>query len=238
VSEEREGEGETADKRSKLLPAISHTTPLPPHTPSRAKASILEVDLPALHKLLAKRGIVKALTPEQLADRRAQLAAARDLVAAVPDGVHAAAAGGPSLAGRAGLLGDKAARKKGGKGGAAAAISLVAAAGRGGPGASTSSSSSTSPPGGRADADGYWAQSEAATAFRSEFEASKARQDKVMDGIERGLGDLKEIGAAMGRALDEQYVLTAAIDDKVRERMRERERGLGLVGREGRLQPE
>jgi hypothetical protein len=203
--------------RSKL-PAFSFLTPpnqkkknaTTPH--SRAKAAILEVDLPALHKLLAKRGIVKALTPDQLATRKAQLTAARDLVSAVPDGVRGLP--GPSAAGRAGLLGGGKAGKAGGKKGAAHAISLVAAAGRGGAGASTSSAS-PSPPGGRVDADGYWAESEAATAFRSEFEASKARQDKVMDGIERGLGDLKEIGAAMGRALDEQYVLTAAIDDKV-----------------------
>ena len=50
-----------------------------------------------------------------------------------------------------------------------------------------------------------------------------------MDGIERGLRDLKEIGADMGKALDEQYVLTAAIDDKVKKRRRVGARGLGSL---------
>lgn len=190
---------------SPLTPSLSR------HLSSRAKAAILEVDLPVLTKMLAKRGIVKALTPDQLAARHAQLSAARDLVAGVPDGVHAAA-GGPSAAGRAGLLGGK-----GGKaGGSKAAISLVASAE---PSSSSLAASSAGQPFSslaRVDAEGYWAQAEAATAFRAEYEASRKRQDGVLDGIEKGLGELKDIGVAMGRALDEQYVLTAAIDDKVR----------------------
>ena len=208
---EREAEGSGGTRgvgvETAVGPLSSLTPPAPPS--SRAKAAILDTDFPALQKLLAKRGIIKALPPDQLAARHAQLGAARTLVAGVPDGVHVAA-GGPTLAGRSGLLGGKGG--KGGKAGEAQAISLVASAGRGGAGPS----SSGRPGPARVDAEGYWDQSGAATAFRAEYEASKKRQDGVLDGIEKGLGELKEIGTAMGRALDEQYVLTAAIDDKVK----------------------
>ena len=42
------------------------------------------------------------------------------------------------------------------------------------------------------------------------------RQDRQLDGIERGLGTLQEIGLAMGQALGHQDVLTDAIVEKVR----------------------
>ena len=42
------------------------------------------------------------------------------------------------------------------------------------------------------------------------------RQDRQLDGIERGLGTLQEIGLAMGQALEHQDVLTDAIVEKVR----------------------
>lgn len=41
------------------------------------------------------------------------------------------------------------------------------------------------------------------------------RQDRQLDGIERGLGTLQEIGLAMGQALEHQDVLTDAIVEKV-----------------------
>jgi len=196
--------GEEGDGVETAVSPFSHA-----HTPlSRAKAAILDTDLPALYRLLAKRGIIKASTPDQLATRHTQLAAARELVGGVPDGVHAAASP-PSLAGRSGLLGGE-----GGKGTKASgnAVSLIAVARPSG----SSPPSRPHPTPARVDAEGYWSQSEAATSFRAEYEASKQRQDGFLDGIEKGLGDLKDIGTAMGRALDEQYILTAAIDDKAR----------------------
>ena len=48
-----------------------------------------------------------------------------------------------------------------------------------------------------------------------DFEIAKVRQDRQLDGIERGLGTLKEIGEAMGQALNHQDVLTDAIVEKV-----------------------
>ena len=41
------------------------------------------------------------------------------------------------------------------------------------------------------------------------------RQDRQLEGIERGLGTLREVGLAMGEALDHQDVLVDAITEKV-----------------------
>ena len=49
-----------------------------------------------------------------------------------------------------------------------------------------------------------------------DFEIAKVRQDRQLDGIERGLGTLQQIGLAMGQALDHQDVLTDAIVEKAR----------------------
>lgn len=49
-----------------------------------------------------------------------------------------------------------------------------------------------------------------------DFEIAKVRQDRQLDGIERGLGTLQQIGVAMGQNLDHQDVLTDAIVEKAR----------------------
>ena len=45
---------------------------------------------------------------------------------------------------------------------------------------------------------------------------AKARQDKALDNIEKGLGVLKGLGEAMGENLSQQDVLLNEIDSKVR----------------------
>ena len=50
-----------------------------------------------------------------------------------------------------------------------------------------------------------------------EADDAATRQDKVLNDIERGVGDLRGLGDAMGAALDAQGVLAVAIDDKVDE---------------------
>lgn len=44
---------------------------------------------------------------------------------------------------------------------------------------------------------------------------AKARQDKALDNIEKGLGVLKGLGEAMGENLSQQDVLLTEIDSKV-----------------------
>ena len=69
--------------------------------------------------------------------------------------------------------------------------------------------------GSRADAEGYYSQSEAAAGFCREFEAAAARQDRgALADIERGLGELSQIAGAVGDALVEQAVLAVAVEDK------------------------
>ena len=53
-----------------------------------------------------------------------------------------------------------------------------------------------------------------------EFELAKVRQDRQLEGIERGLGTLREVGLAMGEALDHQDILVDAITEKVVVRQR------------------
>ena len=56
--------------------------------------------------------------------------------------------------------------------------------------------------------------------FPQEFELAKVRQDRQLEGIERGLGTLREVGLAMGEALDHQDVLVDAITEKARVHQR------------------
>ena len=49
-----------------------------------------------------------------------------------------------------------------------------------------------------------------------EFELAKLRQDRQLEGIEKGLGTLREVASAMGEALEHQDVLVDAITEKVR----------------------
>jgi len=109
----------------------------PPTPSSRGKAALFETDLPALDRL-ARRGW-KKLPPGALAEREARTAAARDAVTAVPDGVHAprAGAGGPPRP------------RAAGQGKVRPVVMLDEAK-----------------MGKRHDADGYYAGSEAVTAFR------------------------------------------------------------------------
>lgn len=58
-------------------------------------------------------------------------------------------------------------------------------------------------------------QSEASAAFRQEFDARKAKQDKSLDVISRGLGVLKDIGGEMQEEMRRQDPITDAIDDKL-----------------------
>lgn len=58
-------------------------------------------------------------------------------------------------------------------------------------------------------------QSEASEAFRQEFEARKAKQDKGLDVISRGLGVLKDIGGEMQEEMRRQQPITDAIEDKL-----------------------
>ena len=48
-----------------------------------------------------------------------------------------------------------------------------------------------------------------------DWEVAKAKQDKALDSIERGIGTLKGIGEAMGETLKEQDTVLDAVDDKV-----------------------
>jgi len=48
-----------------------------------------------------------------------------------------------------------------------------------------------------------------------EFELAKLRQDRQLEGIEKGLGTLREVASAMGEALEHQDVLVDAITEKV-----------------------
>ena len=48
-----------------------------------------------------------------------------------------------------------------------------------------------------------------------EAEDGAARQDRVLADIEKGVGELRAVGDAMGAALDAQGVLAVAIEDKV-----------------------
>lgn len=48
-----------------------------------------------------------------------------------------------------------------------------------------------------------------------EWDTAKAKQDKALDNIEKGLGVLKGIGEAMGENLDQQDVLLREVDSKV-----------------------
>ena len=45
---------------------------------------------------------------------------------------------------------------------------------------------------------------------------AKAKQDKALDNIEKGIGTLKGIGEAMGESLKQQDIVLNTIDDKVR----------------------
>lgn len=49
-----------------------------------------------------------------------------------------------------------------------------------------------------------------------DWEVAKAKQDKALDNIEKGIGTLKGIGEAMGESLKQQDVVLDTIDDKVR----------------------
>lgn len=48
-----------------------------------------------------------------------------------------------------------------------------------------------------------------------EWDQAKARQDKALDNIEKGLGVLKGLGEAMGENLSQQDILLTEIDSKV-----------------------
>lgn len=48
-----------------------------------------------------------------------------------------------------------------------------------------------------------------------EWEDAKKKQDKALDGIEKGLTTLKGIGEAMGESISQQDVVIDAIDEKV-----------------------
>ena len=48
-----------------------------------------------------------------------------------------------------------------------------------------------------------------------EFALAKLRQDRQLEGIEKGLGTLREVASAMGEALEHQDVLVDAITEKV-----------------------
>lgn len=108
------------------------TTTSPP--PSRGKAALFETDLPALDRQ-ARRGW-RRLPQDVVAEREAKANAARDAVAAVPDGLHVP---------RAPPTG----RRPADKGKAKVVVTL-----------------DESKMGVRQDADGYYAPSEAAAAFR------------------------------------------------------------------------
>ena len=48
-----------------------------------------------------------------------------------------------------------------------------------------------------------------------DWELAKAKQDKALDSIEKGIGTLKGIGEAMGETLKQQDTVLDAVDDKV-----------------------
>ena len=48
-----------------------------------------------------------------------------------------------------------------------------------------------------------------------DWEVAKAKQDKALDNIEKGIGMLKGIGEAMGESLKQQDIVLDTIDDKV-----------------------
>lgn len=52
------------------------------------------------------------------------------------------------------------------------------------------------------------------------WQASKTRQDKQLDNIERGLETLRGLGEAMGENLQGQEVLTNDVQDKVLQFLR------------------
>ena len=49
-----------------------------------------------------------------------------------------------------------------------------------------------------------------------DWEVAKAKQDKALDNIEKGIGTLKGIGEAMGESLKQQDIVLDTIVDKVR----------------------
>lgn len=51
--------------------------------------------------------------------------------------------------------------------------------------------------------------------FKNEWEVAKARQDERLEGIEKGIGTLKELGIAMGEEVQRQDVLIDEVDAKM-----------------------
>ena len=180
--------------------------------------------MPALVKM-AKKG--KALTPDKVEARLAKVDAARALVAGVPDGVHVPLPGGlpdAMTAGKGKVPGmplnpaklDSRMGTDGYYAQSEAATHFRKVRGGGGGGER-----------GRRWEGGVakvlrqlWPGASHHGRPRAvpcqEFEEAKVRQDKVLDDVERGVGELKDIGQAMGEALEQQYVLTAALEDKAR----------------------
>lgn len=68
---------------------------------------------------------------------------------------------------------------------------------------------------GRYESADYYKHTDETRAFQQEFTDAKQRQDQQLDGIETGLGHLKEIGAAMNEELQRHDILITEIDDKM-----------------------
>ncbi|CAK0785050.1 hypothetical protein CVIRNUC_008255 [Coccomyxa viridis] len=153
----------------------------------RAKAALLSEQLVALEKLVRKG---KKVTPEIINDRLSKVQQMRQNIESVPDGVHGVRKGGPKR-----LLPEDA------KGKARADIQIDA-----------------SLRDDRADNDpDSWKHTDATRQFQQDWEVAKAKQDKALDSIERGIGTLKGIGEAMGETLKEQDMVLDAVDDKVNQ---------------------
>lgn len=68
---------------------------------------------------------------------------------------------------------------------------------------------------GRFESQDYYTHTDQTRAFQQEWAAAKSRQDQQLESIETGLGQLKEIGAAMNEELQRHDVLINEVDEKM-----------------------
>ncbi|PSC72240.1 Qc-SNARE SYP7-family [Micractinium conductrix] len=68
---------------------------------------------------------------------------------------------------------------------------------------------------GRSGSTDYYKHTDDTRAFQQEWSEAKARQDQQLEGIETGLGHLKEIGAAMNEELQRHDILITEVDEKM-----------------------
>ncbi|KAK9800875.1 hypothetical protein WJX73_004063 [Symbiochloris irregularis] len=151
----------------------------------KAKANLLEVELPKLEKLVRKG----KTTPEIIADREKKVVQVREAINGVADGIHAARKPGQIGAGPTRL----------GRGQKGPAINIDV----------------TSVSDHRRDNADFYSHTHETRAFQAENEAAAKRTDKALDEVEKGIGTLKGIGEAIGETLKNQEGLLDAMEDKV-----------------------